>query len=237
MKQLATIALLATALAGGYGAERDAAKEAPIDWPARAASVKVGMTPAEVEKILPRWVSPQDLEKRDHKAIQELGRPLVFRSSQNRLGMDQYHVAEDWLVQATYFSSESDDPQKMRLIRLCINKITRPSDDRKVWVAKAASIKVGMTRAEVERNLPAWAFVQTSLTPKTEARHEVYWFAEDWVRRNQGSGATWALTIDYDGTGGGSSENRVIKPVKIATFEKPYPQIPWQTPFPQMLKP
>jgi len=60
MKHLALIVILAAALAGGSGAERDTAKEAPIDWPARAATVKVGMTRAEVWKILPPWKPQPD---------------------------------------------------------------------------------------------------------------------------------------------------------------------------------
>jgi hypothetical protein len=214
--------------AGGYGAERDAAKEAPIDWPARAATVKVGMTVEEVEKILPRWKSP---------TIHQLSGPAVLGSGENCLGIDEYQVGEDWLVRASYFSYASEDKQKMRLTSLCINKITRPSDDRKVWLAKAASIKAGMTRAEVERNLPVWAFVQIGWTPKTEARHEVYWFTDDWPRRFQGSGATWALTIDYERRHGSGDADRVIQPVKIEVFEKPYPQIPFEKPFSRMPMP
>jgi len=196
-----------------------------IDWPARAATVKVGMTPAEVEKILPKWVAPQDLQERDPATTRSSG-PYVLGSAHTGIGFDQYRVAEDWLVNAAYSYSALDGREKMRLTSLGINKITGPSDDRKVWAEKAASIKVGMTRAEAESKLPAWALVQyqTGRRPKADASREGYWFAEDWLRRYKGSGATWALTIDYDGVG--SAENRVIKLVKIEVFEKPYPKIP-----------
>jgi len=63
MNRWTTIAV--TALLAAGAAATAAEKETAIDWPARAATVKVGMTPAEVEKILPRWVAPQDLQKRD----------------------------------------------------------------------------------------------------------------------------------------------------------------------------
>lgn len=51
MKQMMMCVIAAMLLAAG-GVARAAEKETPIDWPARAATVKVGMTRAEVEKIL-----------------------------------------------------------------------------------------------------------------------------------------------------------------------------------------
>lgn len=48
------VAIAAVLLLAAGGAARAAEKEVPIDWPARAAMVKVGMTRAEVEKILPK---------------------------------------------------------------------------------------------------------------------------------------------------------------------------------------
>ena len=55
MNRCIVMAVAAVMLAAG-GAARAAEKEAPIDWPARAATVKVGMTRAEVEKIMPKWI-------------------------------------------------------------------------------------------------------------------------------------------------------------------------------------
>jgi hypothetical protein len=227
MNRFMVMAVAAVVLAaGGYGAEGDAAKEAPIDWPARAATVKVGMTLAEVEKILPVWEPPRGFEKPILGKTKWPGLTVVT-SSQNRWGSKEYRVAEDWRVLAFYFSDCSDDPQKMGLTRLCINKIMRSSEDRKEWMAKAASIKAGMTRAEAERNLPAWDHVQFDNLPIDLAYRKVYWFPDDWPRRYHGSGYTWTVTIDYDESGGlVGSENRVVNPVKIETFEKPVPPKP-----------
>ncbi len=75
-------------LAAG-GAARAAEKEAPIDWPARAATVKVGMTRAEVERILPRWNAPS-----------------VHRINWHMIGENSfyttYRIAEKWSVVAHY---------------------------------------------------------------------------------------------------------------------------------------
>ena len=198
------------------------AKEDPIDWPARAATVKEGMTPAEVEKILPRWESARKIEKA-RLGITKWPGLTVVASSQNRWGSKEYQVAEDWRVLAFYFSDCSDDPQKMGLTRLCINKIMRSLEDKKEWMATAATIKVGMTRAEAQRNIPAWHDqVPECLWNKAHDTHELYRFADNWLQDDRATNYTWSLTIDYDGSGGQwSAENRVINPVKIATFEKP----------------
>jgi len=101
------------------GAARAAEKEAPIDWPARAATVKVGMTRAEVEKILPRWNPPgyqvhgvdtdtkTTLEMRDGKRVMVMQKPL--KGTGDALSFDDgfprsewYLVAEDWRVEVVY---------------------------------------------------------------------------------------------------------------------------------------
>ena len=109
--------------AGGYGAERDAAKEAPIDWPARAATVKVGMTRAEVDKILPRWIPPRSHEKTrseqpDDKHIlilddQDVRSPqtgVVLGTGAGFSRSQSYFVAEDWRVEVCYDFSCGGEP-------------------------------------------------------------------------------------------------------------------------------
>jgi hypothetical protein len=79
--------------AGGHGAEREGAKVAPIDWPARAATVNVGMTRAEVEKILPIWNAPGPQPYNHVSGFSEIGSDTETTS---------YSVSEDWRVVAVY---------------------------------------------------------------------------------------------------------------------------------------
>jgi hypothetical protein len=218
--------LLAAALASGCGAERDAATGAPIDWPARAATVKVGMTRFEVEKILPGRLT-------------SLGDGCATMTGGGCARFERYVVAEDWVVIVSYdfcncrlqtkpwtIDQEVVRPQKQedwysghnRLLKpVQINKVMRSSDDQKEWRAKAASIKVGMTRAEAERNMPAWCGFTISMLSNDNVSNEVYEFAKNW---RLATNFTWSLTIDYDiAAGEGSVENRVIKPVRIETMK------------------
>jgi len=75
MNRLMLMAAVVALLAAGAAA-RAAEKEAPIDWPARAATVKVGMTRAEVEKILPRWSMPPGIHRFYDKP--DVRKPSVF---------------------------------------------------------------------------------------------------------------------------------------------------------------
>ncbi len=102
--------------AGGCGAERDAAKEAPIDWPARAATVKVGMTRAEVENILPRWKSPTDFEKNQSQTIRGK-QPLVTEKVDSggglpakSLGTNTLILGQGYYSGGTYISLGSRGP-------------------------------------------------------------------------------------------------------------------------------
>ncbi|MCX6908327.1 MAG: hypothetical protein NTY01_09815 [Verrucomicrobia bacterium] len=162
MKHLTPIVILAAALASGYGAERDAAKEAPIDWPARSATVKVGMTRAEVEKILP-----------------ELQPLRGFRVSYDSVSMTVsrnarlYWVSQDWRVTVWYDYSgaakpvtestkqDAVGPENRVTAPVTILKIPRPPDyDPTLYDAKLSEqigvilrecekIKPGMTRADL----------------------------------------------------------------------------------------
>ena len=90
MNRFMVMAVAAVLLAAG-GAARAAEKEAPIDWPARAATVKVGMTRAEVEKILPKLKTTPG-SKKPYEAV-------TITASWNRAS---YMVAEGWRVVVTY---------------------------------------------------------------------------------------------------------------------------------------
>jgi len=219
MNRFIVMAVAVVLLAAGAAA-RAAEKEAPIDWPARAATVKVGMTRAEVEKILPKWESPNEYDF-IVPGVKMSGALFFGGSGSNSIGWDEYHVAEDWYVFANYVSN--DGQQTIRLTQLRIKKISRSPDETKMWQAKAASIKVGMTRVEAERNLPAWGIHDEGHWAKnTPTTHEIYGFEADWSGRFHRSGFSWSVTIDYDQTGGVWNEkNRVIKPAMVETFEKP----------------
>jgi len=82
---------VAVVMLTAVGAARAAEKEAPIDWPARAATVKVGMTRAEVEKILP--------------PMEEIKGGTII----NHYANCTYRVSNDWEVTAMYdlLSAES----------------------------------------------------------------------------------------------------------------------------------
>jgi len=179
------------------GAARAAEKESLIDWPARAATVKVGMTRAEVEKILPRWNPPKSSD-----LLAWVGEVHVVGGRFSR--SESYFVADGWLaaVSYDYASRESStnsagrlptqgaafEPQ-LTLSKLedlhgpwnrlrepvKIQKIKRSSEVKKELMAKAASIKVGMTRAEVEKILPnkvGWRMIGEE--------SENYQVAEEW---------------------------------------------------------
>lgn len=192
------------------GAARAAEEEAPIDWPARAATVKVGMTRAEVEKVLPQWNPPPSY--RVGFWAGGIGNGYVTTQ--------QYLVSEDWRVVATYEASQKkgsalQDSQAILVAPIKVNKMIRSSGEKKEWMAKAASIKVGMTRAEAERNMPAWSTSSIwGLSESFESR-ELYSFSDSWADASGGK-LTWSLAIHYNGTGGQSSlKNRVIWPVRI----------------------
>lgn len=91
MKQFAFIVVVVGLLAMA-GAARAAEKEAPIDWPARAASVKVGMMRLEVQRILPEWKPPPNSGK-------AFGPVTMMTDMWNRA---RYMVSEDLRVTVTY---------------------------------------------------------------------------------------------------------------------------------------
>ncbi len=103
---MAVTALLA---AGGCGAERDAAKESPIDWPARAATVKVGMTRAEVEEILPRWEPPYKPPLGTNAPITPGHYLAIYGGGAGVSGREIYWVSEDWEVTVCYSGSSKED--------------------------------------------------------------------------------------------------------------------------------
>ncbi len=193
-------------------------KDTLTDWQARAATVKVGMTRAEVEKILPRWIPPAS------NSYDFCGSGWGDFYSMT----EQYFVSADWRVIVTYDVSKREkfgipNNQERVLAPVKVNKVMRSPEDKKLWMAQAASIKAGMTRAEAERNIPAWNSCETfgRFRGYTFDRfkdfdnHEMYLFADQWVDK-YGTNYTWSLTIAYDGTGGERSlENRVTKPVSI----------------------
>lgn len=81
------------------------------------------------------------------------------------------------------------------------------------WARKAAAIRIGSTRAQVNAVLPVWngkrAFVVTTGSSTVEG----YWVSKDWL-----------AVVSYDATGGeGSISNRTIFPIKVD--EVPYPQV------------
>ncbi len=217
------VVMLAT---GGCGAKRDAAKEAPIDWSARAALVKDGMTRAEVDKILPEWKPSSSSEMKQTETSVGNGvftRGIRFGIGSGTSGSEGYLVAEDWRVVTTYRRDNSDN---QKYLGARANQIMRNANDQELWMAKAASIKVGMTRAEADRYMPAWAGIgfRCYWYGKDNSSREVYQFADNWF---PGTNYTWSLTIDYDRSGGdGSMQNRVINPVKIETVKKPPPSKP-----------
>ncbi len=186
-----------------------AEKEAPIDWPARAATVKVGMTRAEVEKILPKCKTPV-LPSHD----------ISWRTIGSDTESTIYWVSEDWRVEAVYDVSKGGlyaDKYCWGILAepVLFNKVMRSPEDKKEWMAKAASIKVGMTRAEAERNIPAWDSDHRMSRHIGFEDHEIYSFADKWTV-SDAKKLTWSVTIDYDRTGGERSvENRVTKPVRV----------------------
>ncbi|MCX6900557.1 MAG: hypothetical protein NT105_17900 [Verrucomicrobia bacterium] len=211
MNRFMVMAAVVVLLAAGCGKRQDANQKAEIDWPARAAMVKVGMTRAEVEKILPTWYPPS-LSKG----------PIPWSSGfGNGYTMTEQHlVAADWRVIATYDVSKGkgmvgwDNDQRL-IVPIKINKIMHSAEDKKFWMAKAASIKAGMTRVQAERNIPAWNGCGMSGLFEGFENREVYEFSDSWTDAG-GKKSAWSLTIYYDATGGRDSlENRVISPVKV----------------------
>jgi len=73
-------------------ASRPILKEEAIDWPARAATVKVGMTRAEVEQILPQWKPPPGSGK-------SYG-PVTTVAE--KLNGTKYMVTDEWRVSVIY---------------------------------------------------------------------------------------------------------------------------------------
>jgi len=95
---LGVMAAVVALLAAG-GAARAAEKEAPIDWPARAATVKVGMTRAEVEKILPKM-----------KKTPGSKNPYETTTTTASWNRASYMVADGWRVIVTYDYSGAAKP-------------------------------------------------------------------------------------------------------------------------------
>ena len=101
-----------------------AEKEAPIDWLARAATVKVGMTRAEVEKILPEWKSAN-------------AHPCVGTSAGWRYVYVTYPVSENWSVEANYCCPTNRWPinytgtSKPSQAELLLDRLSEP-----IWVRK-----------------------------------------------------------------------------------------------------
>ncbi|MCX6900558.1 MAG: hypothetical protein NT105_17905 [Verrucomicrobia bacterium] len=226
--QFIVTAAVAGMLAAG-GVARAAEKEAPIDWPARAATVKVGMTRAEVEKILPRWTLPKS-----SYLSAWVGEVQVVGGRFSR--SESYFVADGWLaaVSYDYASRESStnsagrlptqgaafEPQ-LTLSKLedlhgpwnrlrepvKVQKIKRSSDEKIDWPARAATVKVGMTRAEVEKILPKLQHPRGStvsygsITMTDSWNAAVYWVSQD-----------WRVTVKYDYSG-------AVKPVTATTMQ------------------
>jgi hypothetical protein len=118
MKRVMMWTMAAMLLAAG-GATAAAEKEAAIDWPARAAMVKVGMTRAEVEKILPRWESsnypkmPIDTDTKTTVEVRDGRRVVVKTNLRTGEGStlsfgdgfprtEWYLVAEGWQIKLDY---------------------------------------------------------------------------------------------------------------------------------------
>ena len=162
MKHLAPIVILAVALAGGCGAKRDAAKETPIDWPARAATVKVGMTRAEVEKILPRWVPHNSHEKRpggrmddqsklrievrDGKHFEVIENPSTGAGSTLDLSdgfarTEWYLVEEGWQVEVAYDYTGGAMPSRQSNGELAIRVYWALPEDRLLAPVKITKVK------------------------------------------------------------------------------------------------
>ncbi|MCX6897802.1 MAG: hypothetical protein NT105_03805 [Verrucomicrobia bacterium] len=100
MNRFMVMAVAAVLLAAG-GAAGAAEKEAPIDWPARAATVKVGMTRAEVEKILPVWNNSRAVRA----IVAYPCEPSKPASGWKPLyDYEVYWVTEDWRVSLQYDS-------------------------------------------------------------------------------------------------------------------------------------
>jgi len=241
MNRFIVMAVAVVLLAAG-GAARAAEKEAPIDWLARAAMVKVGMTRAEVEKILPKWEPPKS-------SFQSMFVSAVGAISGGRIlrilsWSENYLVEDGWRVTLCYDFNVEETPGNLanstgnenaatnkrtasridphwrppwnRLLEPPrVMKIIRSFDEKKEWMAKAASIHAGMTRGEAERNIPAWvAMIPTGPT-------EVYKYADLWCDRNV-TNYTWSLTVVYEGSVfRPDMKDRVTCPAKVETFEKP----------------
>jgi len=107
MKSLTILAAIASLLAAG-GAARAAEKETAIDWPARAAMVKVGMTRAEVEKILPIW-EPSYTPPLGTNGPIRIGHHLrLGGGNSGYFSHDFYRVSENWQVTVTYSGSSEE---------------------------------------------------------------------------------------------------------------------------------
>ncbi len=101
------------------------------------------------------------------------------------------------------------------LLAGCATLLSQP-DDEQYWSAQISSVRIGMTRGEVEKILPVWheRNPQGLISGPGEAstitgggQSVAYWVSPD-----------WRVFIIYDVTGGeGSSSNRVISP---GQFEK-----------------
>ncbi len=150
--------------ADGYGAESDAAKNAQIDWPARAAMVKVGMTRAEVEKILPELQPPRG----SRKAIYFGSKPVTDSWNAN-----VYWVSPDWRVTIKYDFTGAPKPLTPTKLQESVGPANRviapvktlkipfpPKYDPKLFdpvlqekisaiIKECALIRPGMTRADL----------------------------------------------------------------------------------------
>lgn len=139
-----------------------AEKEAPIDWPARAATVKVGMRRTEVEKILPKMRPPRG---------SRVSRCFVTVTDSWNAAV--YWVAEDWRVTVKYDYSGAVKPVTASTMQDSVgpeNRVTAPvrilrippppEDDPKIYDVKLSkqidvilkqclAISPGKTRADL----------------------------------------------------------------------------------------
>ncbi len=161
MNRFMVMAVAVVMLAAG-GTARAAEREAPIDWPARAATVKVGMTRAEVEKILPKLKPPQGSNLSDSS--------VTATATWNAA---VYWVSKDWRVTVKYDYSGVPKPvtasnwqegvgaenkviAPVKILRIPLP----PVDDPKLYdpvlskqidaiLRECYAIKPGMTRADL----------------------------------------------------------------------------------------
>ena len=125
MNRFMVMAVAGLLLATGCGKRQDANQKVEIDWPARAATVKVGMTRAEVEMILPILEPPYTPPLGTNGPIRMGHHLRLGGAGPGYYCSDFYWVSENWQVTVSYSGSSKEDCRLSAPVK--IKKVEEPA--------------------------------------------------------------------------------------------------------------